>query len=1067
MATSRFLSCLLIFAGISSYGQTYKITRYSAKDSLPSGPVHAVTQDSAGFIWIGSDRGLYRYDGISFLPVHDDSVIFLAESKEGSIVGTNRKIFRLNSDYPFERVSIESVVTNTNGEIRRPQAILSDTGVLWWSDNQGIHSWHEKRQKDFRFISRNKRSQFFLAEIGTTLLAISRSGQLFFLGNSGNTFVPVVDGSIHSTVNDIIPYSDSSLLVASDGELSLLTIKDGDLVERSLLYRGDISHLAIDRHQNVWTATSDNKLVKFYPSSGKFVARNIQDGTEPHRISDLSFPGITNLFVDRHNNLWVSHREGLALVSDIPFVVVNPALPNEIIRSAAFMETGRAYLSGIGGFFETIHKGFNDYDVRPAKLGKNIYPNAICNCGGRLWLSTVEDEMYSYSKGVISKPFSHPRASDIFYIFCDTAGDVWVSRGQEDEPLVGIMKITDGILSKEYGRNDGFVTRMLVTKQDRAGTVYVAGIGDTTYLYRYDRSRDAFTNLSVPMNFDHGENFEVHDFAVADDSTVWLASTAGLLVLKGESVRKVNIEELYGGEAVAVTLSRDGVVWASTEKNGLIRYTTDGHYALFNIEAGLQSDIMWYRSLFTDSEGKLWAGSREGMTVSTHANPEARKTETPVLLGVADDGSQNNRKHVFNYLSSVDISFVSLNYPTRTIEYQYRINDEPLWRQLRTSNQVQLKDLENGKYLVHIRARQAGGFYWSDPLNYSFTVLPPWYLSKEAFLIYALLLVLLMVGGTRIYNRRLLREKNRLEVKVRERTQELVKKQEEIISQNQELHQLSDVLAANNENIVSQKEIIEKQNYLLHHAKAELEKKVDERTRELQFANEELAQQNVQLEQFAFMTAHNLRAPVARLLGLTSLLDVNGNLAKEENELLRRIRESSKSLDETIREISEILHIKKGLHGSFAPVNLKSVWNRILPSFAHEIDGNKIKVEAHFDDNHVIKGIEPFVYSVFYNVISNGIKYSDNRKCSFIRGTVSTTDHDITVSFEDNGIGFNSSQYADKLFKPFTRFNNIKEGRGLGLYLMKIQMEMMGGTINLISHLDEGTRITLKFVKAD
>jgi signal transduction histidine kinase len=334
-------------------------------------------------------------------------------------------------------------------------------------------------------------------------------------------------------------------------------------------------------------------------------------------------------------------------------------------------------------------------------------------------------------------------------------------------------------------------------------------------------------------------------------------------------------------------------------------------------------------------------------------------------------------------------------------------------------------------------------------------------------LIYALLLALMMVGGTRVYNRRLLREKNRLEVKVRERTQELVKKQEEIISQNQELQQLSDVLAANNESIVSQKEIIEKQNYLLHHAKAELEKKVDERTRELQFANEELAQQNVQLEQFAFMTAHNLRAPVARLLGLTSLLDVNGSLAKDENELLRRIRESSKSLDETIREISEILHIKKGLHGSFAPVNLNSVWNRILPSFAHEIDGNKIKVEAHFDDNHLIKGIEPFVYSVFYNVISNGIKYADNRKSSFIRGTVTQTDVDITVSFEDNGVGFNSAQYADKLFKPFTRFNNIKEGRGLGLYLMKIQMEMMGGSINLISHLDEGTRITLKFAKAD
>ena len=259
-------------------------------------------------------------------------------------------------------------------------------------------------------------------------------------------------------------------------------------------------------------------------------------------------------------------------------------------------------------------------------------------------------------------------------------------------------------------------------------------------------------------------------------------------------------------------------------------------------------------------------------------------------------------------------------------------------------------------------------------MKYSFTILSPWYYSKEAFLIYAVLMGLMIVTGTRVYNRRLIRERNRLELNVQQRTQELIKKQEEVIAQNQELQQLSEVLAANHEDLVRQKGIILKQNAMLHHSKVELEKKVEERTNELKLSNEELAQQNVQLEQFAFMTAHNLRAPVARLLGLTSLLDVNGAREPDEAELLKRIRESSRNLDETSREISEILHIKKGLHGSFTSVNLEAVWKRMLPTFEHEIEGHNIRITTNFGKHPVISGVEPFVYSVFYNVVSNAIK---------------------------------------------------------------------------------------------
>jgi signal transduction histidine kinase len=848
----------------------------------------------------------------------------------------------------------------------------------------------------------------------------------------------------------------------------LLTVRNGILKSTQVLWSKEgFKRVVRDRNGNIWAATMENRLLKFYPDNETFVMRRINDGTEPHRVTELQFPSINELFVDRHNNIWVCHERGLALISEIPFVVVDPSLPNEIIRSAAFMDEGKAYLSGIGGFFETVNKGFNDYEVRPANLGKkNVYPIAICKCRDKLWLGTVNDELYYYTKGKISESLYENEAVNIFLLYCDSAGDVWISRGQKNRKITGILKITDDFKLKRYDESFGFSTRMLVTKEDFHGNLFVAGIGDTTYLYRYDRENEKFVNISASVSFDYGEDFEVHDFVVGKDSTFWLGTTIGLLALKGDSVWHVNVDELYGKEVVSVTFAKDDILWAATEKDGLIRYVSETDYAVFNIQAGLQSGIMWYRSLFVDQEGKLWAGSREGITVSSQPSPQPRKTETPVLLSLIDNGVNNLRKHIFNFESSLKFQFVSLNYPTRSIEYQYRLNDDSLWIGLRQRSELLLPELQSGNYALLLRGRQAGGFYWSEPLKFSFTILQPWYLSKDAFLTYTILLVLMVTTGMRVYNRRLIREKHRLEGKVLARTQELIRKQEEVVAQNQELHQLSDVLAANNENIIAQKEIIEKQNFLLQQAKNELEKKVEERTHELKFANEELAQQNVQLEQFAFMTAHNLRAPVARLLGLTSLLEMSAVRDPQEGELLKKIKDSSQSLDDTIREISQILHIKKGLHGAFAPVNLKSVWERVAPTFRSEIEGNSIEINALFHDTDIARGVEPFVYSVFYNLLSNGIKYADSRKKSYIHVSVVEKEYDLLVIFEDNGIGFNSTKYADKLFKPFTRFNNQREGRGLGLYLMKIQMEMMGGGIELISHIDVGTKITLQFMKS-
>ncbi|HCW08229.1 MAG TPA: hypothetical protein DGG95_12785 [Cytophagales bacterium] len=782
----------------------------------------------------------------------------------------------------------------------------------------------------------------------------------------------------------------------------------------------------------------------------------------------LPFKSVKKIFLDNHGNLWFAHESGLAMLSERPFVNLAPSLPNEVVRSLAFMKDGQTYVSGIGTFLVGKQIGNFEYDLTPVALGTNLYPNAICECNNRLWVGGTDDNLYYLEKGKLSRAVNlKSRGGNIFYLFCDRAGEVWVSQAQQFDPIIGILKVNSDLTLVDYNQDKGFSTRMLVTRQGPDGTIYCAGIGDSTYLYRFDSNQNRFENISLPMSFDYGENFEVHDLAIGNDSTIWLASTAGLLRYKKNKIEQIQFDEFYGHEVVAVTLTKENILWASTEENGLVRIDTDGSYSVFDEKAGLPSNIMWYRSLYIDTEGKIWAGSREGLAVSSQPNPSARITSTPIFVSKKVNGKPANESEAsFNFHSSLELEFVSPDYPTKNISYQYKFQSKKDdWHEVR-SQPLKLEELESGNYAIALRARQIDGSTWSLPLIYSFSINLPWYKSPPAIALYILALFAVIVTSVKIYNRNLLEEKKLLETKVNERTRELSSKNEEILSQNEELKQLSDELHAQNESVIEQKQVIEKQNELLNQSKGELEKKVEERTLELKLSNEEMAQQNVQLEQFAFMTAHNLRAPVARLLGLGSLLDLKKIEDPFSSEVIKRMMRSSEDLDETIREISTILHIKSGIHGIFANINLKKILDSVIQSFHEEIANRGVIIACEFTNTHIINGVEAYVHSIFYNIVSNSLKYADEHRALQIKVTVrETADDKLIVVFCDNGIGFDSTLVQEKIFKPFMRFNTMREGRGLGLYMMKIQMEMMNGCISIESKLNEGTSVILSFAR--
>ena len=322
-------------------------------------------------------------------------------------------------------------------------------------------------------------------------------------------------------------------------------------------------------------------------------------------------------------------------------------------------------------------------------------------------------------------------------------------------------------------------------------------------------------------------------------------------------------------------------------------------------------------------------------------------------------------------------------------------------------------------------------------------------------------LLTLLREGEKERNKILSEQNILLEKKVAARTQEITTQNEEMISQSEELSAQRDILAIQNKRFQEAQQIIEKQNEEIHLKNTHLEMEVAHRTQELQSTNKELIQQNNQLEQFAFIAAHNLRAPLSRILGLANVLQITSSTT-DKDALIEKMVSSSHDLDYVIRDLNTILEIKKHI-GNFTEVNLSVVLERALKLLEKVSEDTGVKIDSDFKEAEKIVAIAPYVESILYNLISNAIKYRDPVRTPEIRLKTEIEGEYIRLSITDNGLGIDLAQYGQNVFGLYKRFHLHVEGKGLGLYLVKTQIVAMGGRIEVQSELYKGTTFFVYF----
>jgi signal transduction histidine kinase len=224
----------------------------------------------------------------------------------------------------------------------------------------------------------------------------------------------------------------------------------------------------------------------------------------------------------------------------------------------------------------------------------------------------------------------------------------------------------------------------------------------------------------------------------------------------------------------------------------------------------------------------------------------------------------------------------------------------------------------------------------------------------------------------------------------------------------------------------------------------------------------DLMVRNNDLEQFAYIISHNLRAPVANIIGASNALNDSDVTAEEQDILSKAINTSVIKLDNVVKDLNHILQIKSSINETKEVVNFSELVNDIKESIKNLIE-DRVTIEHDFSSLNEYVTIKPYLYSIFYNLISNSIKY----RRSDVLGSIiikSLTEKDtVKLVFTDNGRGIDMTKNKDHVFGLYKRFHPGTEGKGMGLYMVKTQVETLGGKITIKSEENIGSEFIIEF----
>ena len=226
----------------------------------------------------------------------------------------------------------------------------------------------------------------------------------------------------------------------------------------------------------------------------------------------------------------------------------------------------------------------------------------------------------------------------------------------------------------------------------------------------------------------------------------------------------------------------------------------------------------------------------------------------------------------------------------------------------------------------------------------------------------------------------------------------------------------------------------------------------------------DLIARNKNLEQFSFIVSHNLRAPTANIIGFANLLKYETLNPAEVIEIVDGISTAASKLDSVIKDLNEILQIRAATIENKQYVYFQELVSDISLSIDTILYKQNVTIKTDFQHVEKMASLKSYLYSIFDNLIKNSVKFHFPGRPLIIEITSQETTDGIRLIFRDNGLGIDLSKNQGKVFGLYGRFHSHIEGKGMGLFMVKTQVDTLGGKIQVQSEVNVGTEFTIDFL---
>ena len=228
-------------------------------------------------------------------------------------------------------------------------------------------------------------------------------------------------------------------------------------------------------------------------------------------------------------------------------------------------------------------------------------------------------------------------------------------------------------------------------------------------------------------------------------------------------------------------------------------------------------------------------------------------------------------------------------------------------------------------------------------------------------------------------------------------------------------------------------------------------------------SNQKIERQNKELRHFVNVISHNVRRPLSNLLALANLYEHGHH--QENDFLLGHIQTSCEDLDSTIKDLNHSLTLKEVDANHFTDVEVDDIMDDVTALLQQEIQDSGAQLKVH-SNRKTIKGIKSYYVNILYHLLSNAIIYSKPDETPQIKLSIKDHPDHVSIKVRDNGRGMKlTPENRKKIFDMYGRLSGKTSGKGLGLYLVRNQLEAMNGEIDVQSTPNKGTVFEIKMAK--